>query len=147
MRPDGLLELFLCHPERSEGTRARQRVSGRRRTPGIRRDSSPSASLRASAQAQQLSLRMTRGVARFSCVIPTGVCGVEGPRIRDSSLQQLSFRMTRDLPRLLLHVTCHWRTAAERNGAGGGAALVTGRVAPFWTRRSEGASIPETFTL
>jgi hypothetical protein len=21
MRPDGLLELFLCHPERSEGTR------------------------------------------------------------------------------------------------------------------------------
>src|ERR1019366_1532651 len=28
-----LLELFLCHPERSEGSRACQRVSGRRRTP------------------------------------------------------------------------------------------------------------------
>jgi hypothetical protein len=33
----------------------------------VRRGSSPSASLRASAQAQQLSLRTTRAVARFFC--------------------------------------------------------------------------------
>jgi hypothetical protein len=45
--------LFLCHPERSEGTRIR--------------DSSPSAALRASAQSQQLSLRMTRAPLTFLC--------------------------------------------------------------------------------
>ena len=46
----------------AEGSRARQRVSGRRRTPGVRRDSS----------LQQLSLRMTRAVACF-CLVPSGV--------------------------------------------------------------------------
>jgi hypothetical protein len=48
---DGRLELSLCHPERSEGSRARKRAfagAGRR---SVRRDSS----------LQQPSLRMTTG--------------------------------------------------------------------------------------
>src|SRR6266849_3223595 len=53
----------------SPSVRSRAAVRNRRRTPIVRRDSSPSASLRASAQAQRLSLRMTRGGRLFFCVI------------------------------------------------------------------------------
>jgi hypothetical protein len=58
----------LCHPERSlrsEGSRASTRASiagaGHQ---SVRRDSSPSASLRASAQSQRLPLRMTQKTTR-----------------------------------------------------------------------------------